>query len=206
VLPPGGGEAFRAQMLTEMARMSIEDGLVMQLHAGAWRGYNKRLVDRYGAAKGESVPRRVDFVGGLKPLLDLFGAEPGLQLILFTLDESAYARELAPLAGVFPCIWLGAPWWFHDSPEGKMRFRRQATETCGYFKHAGFVDDTRAFFSIPARHDLARRMDARFLARQVRSHFMSEEAAFDVITALTSELPRRAYRVLADKNSALELG
>jgi glucuronate isomerase len=194
-LAPGGAEAFRAQMLTEMAQMSIEDGLVMQLHAGAWRGYNKHLIKRYGGAKGESVPQRVDFVGGLKPLLDRFGGEANFRLILFTLDESTYARELAPLAGVFPCIWLGAPWWFHDSAEGMMRFRCQATETCGYFKHAGFVDDTRAFFSIPARHDLARRMDAGFLATQVRSHMLSEETAFDLITAMTSALPKRAYRV-----------
>ena len=198
-LRPEGAELFRAQMLTEMAKMSLEDGLVMQLHAGARRGYNAELVRRYGGARGETVPQRVDFVGGLKPLLDRFGHEPGFQLILFTLDESVYARELAPLAGVFPSVWLGSPWWFHDSPEGMLRFRQQASESAGFGKYAGFVDDTRAFFSIPARHDLARRMDAAFLAQLVSLHRLSKSAAFELMERFVSTLPRAAYRLTRDE-------
>ena len=194
-LDPQGAEMFRAQMLTEMARMSVEDGLVMQLHAGARRGYNTKLVQRYGPARGETVPQRVDFVGGLKPLLDRFGHEPNFRLILFTLDESTYARELAPLAGVFPAVWLGSPWWFHDSPEGMLRFRQQASETAGFRKYAGFVDDTRAFFSIPARHDAARRLDAAFLATLVRQHRLRDNIAFDLMAEFTSLLPTYAYRL-----------
>jgi len=188
-------EVFRAQMLTEMALMSVEDGLVMQLHAGARRGYNSELVRRYGPARGETVPQPVDFVGGLKPLLDRFGHEPNFRLILFTLDESTYSRELAPLAGVFPSVWLGSPWWFHDSPEGMHRFRQQATETAGFYKYAGFVDDTRAFFSIPARHDVARRMDAAFLAQLVRQYQLTESSAFAMIHGFCKDLPKRAYRI-----------
>jgi len=188
-------ELFRAQMLTEMARMSRDDGLVMQLHAGARRNYNSELARRYGGAKGESVPQRVDFVGGLKPLLDRFGHEPNFRIILFTLDESVYARELAPLAGLFPAVWLGSPWWFHDSPEGLWRFRRQASETAGFFKYAGFVDDTRAFFSIPVRHDAARRVDAAFLADLVMQQRLGRSAAFDLMQAFVATLPATAYRL-----------
>ncbi len=196
-LQPKEAEHFRAGMLTEMARMSLDDGLVMQLHAGAHRGYNAELARRYGGARGESVPQRVDFVGGLKPLLDRFGHEPSFRMILFTLDESVYARELAPLAGVFPSVWLGSPWWFHDSPEGMLRFRHQASETAGFYKYAGFVDDTRAFFSIPARHDVARRMDAAFLAGLVTAHRLTERAAFDLMQQFVSTLPQAAYRLKA---------
>ncbi|ANY84084.1 glucuronate isomerase (plasmid) [Microvirga ossetica] len=196
-LPPSGAELFRAQMLTEMARMSLDDGLVMQLHAGARRGYNTELVKRYGSARGETVPQRVDFVGGLKPLLDRFGHEPNFRIVLFTLDESVYARELAPLAGVFPSVWLGSPWWFHDSPEGMLRFRHEASETAGFYKYAGFVDDTRAFFSIPARHDVARRMDAAFLAHLVTLHRLTRNAAFDLMQQFASTLPQTAYRLNA---------
>jgi glucuronate isomerase len=194
-LQPAEAELFRAQMLTEMARMSLDDGLVMQLHAGARRGYNTELVRRYGGARGETVPQRVDFVGGLRPLLDRFGHEPNFRMILFTLDESVYARELAPLAGVFPSVWLGSPWWFHDSPEGMLRFRHHATETAGFYKYAGFVDDTRAFFSIPVRHDVARRMDASFLAHLVTQHRLTESAAFDLMQQFVSTLPQTAYRL-----------
>lgn len=195
LMSPADAELFRAQMLTEMARMSLDDGLVMQLHAGARRGYNGELVRRYGGAKGETVPQRVDFVGGLKPLLDRFGHEPKFRMVLFTLDESTYARELAPLAGLFPAVWLGSPWWFHDSPEGLSRFRKQASETAGFYKYAGFVDDTRAFFSIPARHDVARRTDAAYLAELVAQQRLGRRAAFDLMQAFVSKLPRTAYRL-----------
>ncbi len=188
-------ELFRAQMLTEMARMSVDDGLVMQLHPGSFRNHNARLFARYGRDIGADIPMQTDFVHALKPLLDAFGNEPKLTLILFTLDESAYSRELAPLAGHYPCLRLGPPWWFHDSPEGMMRFREQAMETAGFYNTVGFNDDTRAFLSIPARHDVARRMDCVFLARMVREHRMDEDEAMEVAHALTYGLAKKAYRL-----------
>ncbi len=160
-------ELFRAQMLTEMAAMSLEDGLVMQIHPGSVRNHNRKIYERYGRDMGADIPRPTNYVDALRPLLDRFGNETKLTIILFTLDESTYSRELAPLAGHYPCLRLGPPWWFHDSPEGMMRFREQATETAGFYNTVGFNDDTRAFLSIPARHDVARRMDCAFLARLV---------------------------------------
>ena len=129
----------------------------------------------------------------LKPLLDRFGAEAGLTVIVFTLDETVYARELAPLAGHYPCLKLGPAWWFHDSPEGMRRFREQTTETAGFYNTVGFNDDTRAFLSIPARHDVARRVDCAFLARLVAEGRMDEDEAAETVVDLTSTLPRRAY-------------
>ena len=152
-------ELFRAQMLTEMAGMSVEDGLVMQIHPGSVRNHNRRVYEQYGRDTGADIPQAVNYVNALKPLLDRYGNERGLTIILFTLDETTYSRELAPLAGHYPCQRLGPSWWFHDSPEGMMRFREQATETAGFYNTVGFNDDTRAFLSIPARHDVARRID-----------------------------------------------
>ena len=186
---------LRAQMLTEMARMSLDDGLVMQLHPGSVRNHNPSLFERFGPDKGADIPQAVTYVDALKPLLDAVGNEPGFTLILFTLDESNYARELAPLAGHYPCLTLGPPWWFHDSPEGMMRFRRQVTETAGFYNTAGFNDDTRALLSIPARHDLARRMDARFLAELVSEDRLDENEAKELIEDLTVNLVRKAYRL-----------
>jgi len=186
---------FQAQMLTEMARMSLDDGLVMQLHPGVYRNHNPRLFEQYGPDKGADIPLRTGYVHELKPLLDLFGNDPRLSLILFTLDESTYSRELAPLAGHYPCLKLGPAWWFHDSPEGMMRFREQATESAGFYNTVGFNDDTRAFFSIPARHDAARRIDAAFLARLVCEHRLDEDEALQVATDLTYHLPKQAYRL-----------
>ena len=186
---------FRAHMLTEMARMSLEDELVMQIHPGSWRNHNPKLFERFGRDKGADMPTRTDFVRDLKPLLDRFGNETGLSLIVFTLDESTYARELAPLAGHYPALKLGPSWWFHDSPEGMLRLREQVTETAGFYNTVGFNDDTRAFLSIPARHDVARRMDARFLARLVSEHRLSLEDAADTIIDLTYNLPKAAYRL-----------
>ncbi len=160
-------ELFRAQMLTEMAAMSLEDGLVMQIHPGSTRNHNRKIYERYGRDVGADIPRPVNYVDALRPLLDRFGNETKLTIILFTLDESTYSRELAPLAGHYPCLRLGPAWWFHDSPEGMLRFRQQTTETAGFYNTVGFNDDTRAFLSIPARHDVARRMDCAFLARLV---------------------------------------
>ncbi len=188
-------ELFRAQMLTEMAGMSREDGLVMQLHPGSYRNHNAPLFARFGPDRGADIPRPVSYVDGLKPLLDRHGNDPELTLILFTLDESNYTRELAPLAGHYPCLRLGPAWWFHDSPEGMLRYRRQVTETAGFYNTSGFNDDTRALLSIPARHDLARRMDCRFLAELVSEGRLDREEASELIEDLTVNLVRRAYRL-----------
>jgi glucuronate isomerase len=188
-------ELFRAQMLTEMARMSLEDGLVMQIHAGSARNHNRQLHERYGRDMGADIPTPTNYVNALRPLLDQFGNERDLTIILFTLDESAYSRELAPLAGHYPCLKLGPPWWFHDSPEGMTRFRESVTETAGFYNTVGFNDDTRAFFSIPGRHDLARRMDCAFLAKLVAEHRMQEDEALEVAHDLAYRLVKKAYRL-----------
>lgn len=192
---PQRQELFRAQMLTEMAGMSLEDGLVMQLHPGSYRNHNRTLFQKYGRDIGADIPMQTDYVRSLQPLLNRFGNERSLTLILFTLDETTYSRELAPLAGHYPCLKLGPAWWFHDSPEGMMRFREQVTETAGFYNTVGFNDDTRAFLSIPARHDVARRIDCAYLGRLVAEHRLDEDEAFDVIQALTTDLVRKAYRL-----------
>jgi glucuronate isomerase len=188
-------ELFRAQMLTEMAAMSVEDGMVMQIHPGSFRNHNRWLHGAYGRDKGADIPTRTDYVSALKPLLDRFGNETRLSVILFTLDESAYARELAPLAGHYPCLRLGPAWWFHDSPEGMRRFREMTTETAGFYNTVGFNDDTRAFLSIPARHDVARRVDCAFLARLVAEHRLEEWEAAELARELSYRLVKRAYRL-----------
>jgi glucuronate isomerase len=192
---PAEAELFRAQMLTEMAAMSVEDGLVMQLHPGSFRNHNAQLFAARGRDKGADIPTRTDYVHALKPLLDRFGNEPGLSLILFTLDESAYARELAPLAGHYPCLKLGPAWWFHDSPEGMRRFREMTTETAGFHNTVGFNDDTRAFLSIPARHDVARRVDCGFLARLVAEHRIEDWEAAELAQDLSYNFAKQAYRL-----------
>jgi glucuronate isomerase len=188
-------ELFRAQMLTEMAAMSAEDGLVMQLHPGSVRNHNRLIYEGYGRDMGCDIPSPTNYVDALRPLLSRYGNEPNFTLILFTLDESTYSRELAPLAGHYPCLRLGPPWWFNDSPEGMMRFREQATETAGFYNTVGFNDDTRAFLSIPARHDVARRIDCAFLARLVTEHRLDEDEAFEVAYDLTYSLVKKAYRL-----------
>ncbi|MBA4755600.1 MAG: glucuronate isomerase [Sphingobium sp.] len=188
-------ELFRGHMLTEMARMSIEDGMVMQLHPGVHRNHNAAVLARFGKDKGADIPTAGEFVTALKPLLDLYGTDPRLTLILFTLDEDVYSRELAPLAGHYPALKLGPPWWFHDSPEGMRRFRERATETAGFYNTVGFNDDTRAFLSIPARHDVARRMDCGWLAQLVVEHRMEEDEAFEVARALAYDLVKQAYKL-----------
>jgi glucuronate isomerase len=188
-------ELFRAQMLTEMAEMSLEDGLVMQIHPGAFRNHNQQLFENFGRDKGADIPTRTDYVRGLRPLLGKFGNEAGLSIILFTLDESVYARELAPLAGHYPCLKLGPAWWFHDSPEGMRRFRENVTETAGFYNCVGFNDDTRAFLSIPARHDVARRIDCGFLARLVAEHRMEEWEAAELAVDLAYNLAKAAYKL-----------
>jgi glucuronate isomerase len=192
---PEKAELFRAQMLTEMARMSLDDGLVMQIHPGSHRNHNVGLLASHGRDKGADIPVQTEYVNALKPLLSKFGNDPRLSVILFTLDETSYSRELAPLAGHYPVLKLGPSWWFHDSPEGMMRFREQVTETAGFYNTVGFNDDTRAFLSIPARHDVARRVDSSFLARMVAEHRMDLVEAQELIVDLTYNLPKRAYKL-----------
>ena len=188
-------ELFRSQMLTEMAGMSIEDELVMQLHPGSLRNHNRPLYRRYGPDMGADIPSRISFVNGLRPLLEKYGASNTLTFVVFTLDPSVYSRELAPLAGHYPAVKLGAPWWFQDSPEGMLRFRRETTETAGFANLVGFCDDTRSLLSIPARHDLARRIDCRYLAELVLDHRLTEDDALEIALDLTYLLPKRVYRV-----------
>ncbi|MBA3940159.1 MAG: glucuronate isomerase [Sphingopyxis sp.] len=188
-------ELFRAHMLTVMAGMSLDDGLVMQIHPGAFRNHNPWLFTHYGRDKGADIPTGTDYVHALRPLLGRYGNEAGLTIILFTLDETSYARELAPLAGHYPALKLGPAWWFHDSPEGMRRFRNQMTETAGFYNTVGFNDDTRAFLSIPARHDVARRIDCGFLAQLVAEHRMEEWEAAELATDLSYNLAKAAYKL-----------
>jgi glucuronate isomerase len=192
---PDDADAFRGQMLTEMARMSLDDGLVMQIHPGSFRNHSAMLHRRFGRDKGADIPTPTDYVRNLKPLLDAVGHEPSLTVILFTLDETAYSRELAPLAGVYPCLRLGPAWWFFDAPEGMRRFRELTTETAGFANTVGFNDDTRAYLSIPARHDMARRVDCSWLARLVAEHRLDEDEAHEVAGELAYGLAKKAYKL-----------
>lgn len=188
-------ELFRAHMLTVMAGMSVEDGMVMQIHPGAYRNHNASLFTRFGRDKGADIPMATEYVHALRPLLTRYGNETNLTIILFTLDETSYARELAPLAGHYPALKLGPAWWFHDSPEGMRRFRNQMTETAGFYNTVGFNDDTRAFLSIPARHDVARRIDCGFLAQWVAEHRMEEWEAAELAIDLSYTLAKKAYKL-----------
>ncbi|WGH77231.1 glucuronate isomerase [Jannaschia ovalis] len=188
-------ETFRGQMLTEMARMSLEDGLVMQIHAGAARNHSAAMLASHGRDMGFDIPTRTDYVTALRPLLSAHGTDPRLRVIVFTLDETAYSRELAPLAGVYPALLLGPAWWFFDSPEGMRRYREAVTETAGFYNTAGFNDDTRAFCSIPARHDVARRVDCAYLATLVATGRLAEADAHEVAQDLAYNLAKRAYRL-----------
>jgi glucuronate isomerase len=192
---PAEAEAFRGHMLTEMARMSLEDGMVLQIHPGSFRNHSPEVMARFGRDKGFDIPTITNYVHALKPMLDAVGMDPRLTVILFTLDESAYARELAPLAGVYPCLRLGPPWWFHDSYEGMLRFRQMTTETAGFYNTVGFNDDTRAFCSIPARHDVARRVDCAFLATLVGTGRLDLDEAEELAPELAYGLTKRAYKL-----------
>jgi glucuronate isomerase len=187
--------AFRRHMTFEMARMSVEDGLVMALHPGVWRNHHRQTFDTYGPDTGHDIPVRIEFTKSLRPLLERFGTHPNLRLVLFTVDESAYSRELAPLAGFYPSVYLGAPWWFLDAPDAMRRYRGAVTETVGFSRTAGFVDDTRAFCSIPARHDMARRIDAGYLAGLVAEHRLDEDEAVEIAVDLVVERPRVAFKL-----------
>ena len=188
-------DAFRGQMLTEMARMSLEDGLVLQIHPGSLRNHSRDVFAHYGRDKGFDIPTPTNYVRALKPMLDAVGMEPGLTVIVFTLDETAYGRELAPLAGAYPALRLGPPWWFFDSYEGIRRFREATTETCGFYNTVGFNDDTRAFCSIPARHDVARRSDCAYLANLVATGRLHISEAHEVAHDLSYRLAKQAYRL-----------
>ncbi|HTI05172.1 MAG TPA: glucuronate isomerase [Gemmatimonadales bacterium] len=192
---PADEWSFEGNLLMEMARLSTEDGLVMQIHAGAWRDHNDLVFKKFGPDKGGDIPVATEFTRNLHALLNAYGNDPRFTLVLFTLDESTYSRELAPLAGHYPAVRLGPPWWFHDSMEGMRRFREQTTETAGIYKTAGFNDDTRAFCSIPARHDLARRMDANYLGGLVARHVVELDDARQMARALAYDLARETYRL-----------
>lgn len=192
---PRERELFRAQMMTEMARMSVEDGMVMQIHPGCWRNHNTALYRSHGRNVGGDMPAVGAFMGQLKPLLDRFGSRSDFTLLLFTLDETTYSRELSPLAGHYPCLKLGPAWWFYDSPEGMMRYRRHTTESAGFYNTAGFNDDTRAFLSIPARHDLARRIDCAYLAELVAQGRLPMDEAAEVARDLAYNLPKSVYKL-----------
>ena len=186
---------FEGHMLVEMARMSANDGLVMQLHAGALRDHNPVVFQRFGPDKGADIPVQTEYTRNLGPLLEAYGNDPRFTLLLFTLDEATYARELAPLAGHYPAVRLGPAWWFHDSIDGMTRYREQVTETAGIYNTAGFNDDTREFCSIPARHDLSRRVDANFLAGLVARHRIDMDDARGMARALAYDLALETYRL-----------
>ncbi|MER7167130.1 glucuronate isomerase [Micromonospora sp. NPDC000207] len=188
-------EAFRAHMLVEFARMSLDDGLVMQLHPGSVRNHNRWLYARHGRDVGGDIPQATEYLHALTPLLDAYGNDSRLRVVVYTLDEYTFTRELAPLAGGYAALYLGAPWWFLDSPEVLRRFRESVTETAGFYNTAGFVDDTRAFCSIPVRHDVARRVDAGFLARLVAEHRLGEDEAAETIVDLAYRLPRKVFKI-----------
>jgi glucuronate isomerase len=188
-------DAFRGQMLTEMARMSLDDGLVLQIHAGSFRNHSAGVFTSFGRDKGFDIPTQTNYVQALKPLLDAVGMEPDMTIIIFTLDETSYSRELAPLAGAYPALRLGPPWWFHDSYEGIKRFREATTETAGFYNTVGFNDDTRAFCSIPARHDVARRSDCAYLANLVSTGRINLTDAHEVAHDLAYRLAKNAYQL-----------
>jgi len=187
--------ALRRHMLLEMARMSCDDGLVMTLHPGVRRNHHRPTLEAFGPDTGHDIPLRGDFTDPLRPLLERYGTHPNLHLVLFTLDETVFSRELAPLAGFYPAVYVGAPWWFLDAPDAVHRFRAAVTETAGFSRTSGFIDDTRAFCSIPARHDMARRLDAGFLARLVAEHRLEEDEARETAVDLVAGRPREVFKL-----------
>ncbi len=192
---PLHAELFRAQMLTEMAGLSVEDGMVMQIHAGSRRNTDPLLMAERGPDLGADIPTGANYVNGLQALLSRYGNEPNLRIILFTLDETLYAREMAPMAGYWPSLMIGPPWWFHDSPEGIRRYLGQVYESAGFYNLAGFNDDTRALLSIPARHDVWRREVARFLANLVAEKRLAQSSAEGIARHLAYDAAKKAYRL-----------
>jgi len=194
-LSPAETTAFAGHMLLEMARMSVDDGLVMTVHPGVSRNHHTDTFQRFGADTGHDIPVTTTYVDPLRPLLEKYGNLPDFHLVLFAVDETVYSREVAPLAGFYPSVYIGAPWWFLDAPDAVLRFRASVTETAGFYRGSGFIDDTRAFLSIPARHDMARRLDATFLARLVREGRINEQAAERIIVDLVDALPRKVFKL-----------
>ena len=192
---PDDATAFRRHMLVEMARMAAEDGLVMTLHPGIHRSHHPATTRRYGPDTGNDIPIAMEYTRSLQPLLDRFGTSPGFHLILFTADETVFSREIAPLAGFYPSVYAGAPWWFLDAPEAVRRFRAATTETAGFYRTSGFIDDTRAFMSIPARHDMSRRLDAAYLATLVAEHRLAEDEALETAIDLVTTIPTEAFKL-----------
>ncbi|MGH2942411.1 MAG: glucuronate isomerase, partial [Solirubrobacteraceae bacterium] len=195
---PRDAAAFGAHMLDEMARMSCEDGLVMQLHPGVLRDHHGPTLRAHGPDAGADIPVRAEFTTALRPLLERYGTHPRFRIVLFTVDETTFSRELAPLAGFYPSVYLGAPWWFLDSPAGMLRFRQAVTDTVGLHRTAGFVDDARSLCSIPVRHDVARRVDCGFLAELVCAHRLTLEDAAAVARDLAHDHPLRVFRLGGD--------
>lgn len=194
-LDPIGARVFRGHMLFQMARMSVDDGLVMTVHAGVRRNHHGPTFERYGADTGHDIPVRTEYTENLRPLLEAFGTAPGFHLVLFAVDETVYSREIAPLAGFYPSVYVGAPWWFLDAPDAILRWRSAVTETAGFYRSSGFIDDTRAFLSIPARHDTARRVDAAFLARLVAEDRVSLTTARRIARDLVGSIPREVFKL-----------
>ncbi|WP_344064279.1 glucuronate isomerase [Microbacterium pumilum] len=194
-LDAAGAREFAGNMLLRMAGMSARDGLVMTIHPGVYRNHSSATFDRFGPDTGHDIPITTTYTGNLRPLLERHGLEPGLHLVLFAVDETVYSREVAPLAGFYSSVFIGAPWWFLDAPDAVVRFRSAVTETAGFYRGSGFIDDTRAFLSIPARHDMARRLDSAFLARLVREGRVSPAAAERIVTDLVDALPRKVFKL-----------
>lgn len=192
---PGEAELFRAQMLTEMAGLSAEDGMVMQIHAGSRRNTDPQLMAERGPNLGADIPTAGNFVNALQPLLGRYGNADNFRLILFTLDETTYARELAPIAGYWPSVRIGPPWWFHDSPQGIRRYLDGVVETAGFYNLAGFNDDTRALLSIPARHDVWRREVCRFLSEFVAERRLGKTSAIEIAKHLSYQAAKDAYKL-----------
>ncbi len=186
---------FEAHMMYEMGRMSVDDGLVMTIHPGSFRNHHTPTFEAFGADTGHDIPFATNYTEAIRPLLQDFGTAKDFHLVLFTLDETVFSRELAPLAGFYPAVYLGAPWWFLDAPDAMLRFRSAVTETAGFSRSSGFIDDTRAFCSIPARHDASRRIEASFLARLVAEHRVSEDRAHEIIVDTVDSSPRRVFKL-----------
>jgi len=188
-------DAFEAHMMYQMARMSVEDGLVMTIHPGSYRNHHDPTFEAFGPDTGHDIPFAVNYTEAVRPLLQDFGTAKDFHFVLFTLDETVFSRELAPLAGFYPSVYIGAPWWFLDAPDAMLRFRAAVTETAGFSRSSGFIDDTRAFCSIPARHDTSRRIESAFLARLVAEHRISEERAHELIVDIVDSSPRRVFKL-----------
>ncbi|MDO8107999.1 glucuronate isomerase [Isoptericola sp. b441] len=194
-ISPDDADTLRRDLMFQMARMASEDGLVMTMHPAVHRNHHTPTFERYGADVGADIPISVEYTRAVQPMLDAFGTDPTFQVVLFTIDETVYSRELAPLAGFYPSVHIGAPWWFIDAPDAMARYRAAVTETAGFSKTSGFIDDTRAYLSIPARHDTARRMDSAFLAGLVADHRLTLDEALDEAYHLVVTYPRKAFRL-----------